>query len=383
MIPFLSEEQLELRHQVRRFLAATSALPEVRRLMSTQTGYDLQVWRQMADQLELQSLGICDEFGGSGRTYVELCLVIEEMGYALVGSPYLSCAIAACALQSADNPQATGGWSSQIASGRCLATLCIADDRGSWSAAGNLVATASDDAGWVLNGYTAYVMDGQAADLLVAVASVDGAPALFVVDASSQPGVRACGQPTLDETRKLARIEFSRCPARLVSSLRAQTLVDHVLDIAVVLLAAESLGGARRCLDMSVDYAKNRVQFGRPIGSFQAIKHKCADMLVQVEAARSIIFYASRLAGSEAEADRQELGVVASLAKAYCTDAFFHAAGECLQIHGGIGFTWEHDAHLFFKRASSSRLMFGNPAEHREQVAQRLGLSNAASPTAS
>jgi alkylation response protein AidB-like acyl-CoA dehydrogenase len=376
MIPFLSEEQLELRSQVRRFLAATSPMPEVRRLMSTETGYEPQVWRQMASQLELQSLGIREDFGGLGETYVELCLVVEEMGYALMGSPYLSCALAACALQSADNPQATGEWLSQIASGKCLATLCVADDRGSWSAAGNLVASASDGGGWVLNGDTSYVMDGRVADLLVAVATVDGRPALFTVNAS-EPGVVATRQPALDETRKLARVEFSRCPARLVSTVDAQAVVDHVLDIAAVLLAAESLGGARRCLDMSVEYAKNRQQFGRPIGSFQAIKHKCADMLVQVEAARSIIFYASRLAGSEA--DRQELGVVAPLAKAYCTDAYFQAAGECLQIHGGIGFTWEHDAHLFFKRASSSRLMFGEPSLHREQVAQRLGLTSVAS----
>jgi alkylation response protein AidB-like acyl-CoA dehydrogenase len=373
MIPFLSDEQLELRNQVRRFLAARSPLPEVRRLMSTEAGYDPEVWRLIADQLELQSLGIREEFGGLGETYVELCLVVEEMGYALMGSPYLSCALAACALQSAENPDATGDWLSKIASGRCLATLCIAGDNGSWSATGNLVATtASDSGGWVLNGHTSFVMDGQTAELLVAVASVDGSPAVFVVDAWG-PGVLASAQPTLDETRKLARIEFSHCQARLVSSVSAQALVEHVLDIAAVLLAAESLGGARRCLDMSVEYAKNRVQFGRPIGSFQAIKHKCADMLVQVEAARSIIFYASRLAGSET--DRQELAVVSSLAKAYCTDAFFNAAAECLQIHGGIGFTWEHDAHLFFKRASSSRLMFGNSSAHREQVAQRLGLA--------
>ena len=377
MIPFLSEEQLELRNQVRRFLAATSPMPEVRRLMSTERGYELQVWQQMASQLELQSLGIREDFGGLGESYVELCLVVEEMGYALMGSPYLACALAACALQSADNPPVTRGWLSQIASGKCLATLCVADDRGSWSASGNLVASASDDGGWLLNGYTSYVMDGRVADLFVAIATLDGRPALFTVTAS-EPGVVVSPQSTLDETRKLARVEFSRCAARLVSSDGAQAVVDHVLDIAAVLLAAESLGGARRCLDMSVDYAKNRQQFGRPIGSFQAIKHKCADMLVEVEAARSVVFYASRLAGSEA--DRRELGVVASLAKAYCTDAYFHAAGECLQIHGGIGFTWEHDAHLFFKRASASRLMFGDPTLHRELVAQRLGLADVASP---
>ncbi len=169
----------------------------------------------------------------------------------------------------------------------------------------------------------------------------------------------------------MARITFERSPARLASAVGAEEAIARVLDIASVLISAESLGGARACLEMAVQYAKDRVQFGRPIGSFQAIKFKCADMLVRVDSAASAVFYASRLIGTP---DEYELPVVASLAKAYCADAFFEVAAENIQIHGGIGFTWEHDAHIYFKRATCSRLLFGQPDEHRELMLQRIGI---------
>jgi alkylation response protein AidB-like acyl-CoA dehydrogenase len=371
MIPYLSPEQLELRAQLRRFLVARSPLAEARRLMTSELGYDPGVWRLMAGQLGLQSLGVGERFGGSGDTYIELCLAVEEMGYALTASPFLSCAIAACALQAAGNPATTGPRLTKIVAGDSVATLCVSDDDGTWSPGDHLTGVESPAGAWALSGHTAFVLDGLVADLLVAVATVEGRPALFALD-SHQPGVQMSRQPALDETRRLARVEFSGARAQLVALDGAGALVSHVLDMVGIFLAAESLGGARRCLDMSVEYAKQREQFGRPIGSFQAIKFKCADMLVRIEGARSIVFYASRLAGSEP--DRHEIPVVASMAKAYCTDAYFDAAAECLQIHGGIGFTWEHDAHLFFKRASSSRLLFGSPEAHRERVVERLGL---------
>ncbi|MFP5326774.1 MAG: acyl-CoA dehydrogenase family protein, partial [Acidimicrobiia bacterium] len=175
----------------------------------------------------------------------------------------------------------------------------------------------------------------------------------------------------MDQTRKQARLEFSGTPARLIGTEGQgwQTL-SKVLDLAAVALAAEQVGGAQKCLEMSVQYAKDRIQFGRPIGSFQAIKHKCADMLLEVESAKSAAYYA----GWAAAEDSDELPTVACLAKAYCSDAYFHAAAENIQIHGGIGFTWEHPAHLYFKRAKSSELFLGDPAYHREMLAQRIGL---------
>ena len=176
---------------------------------------------------------------------------------------------------------------------------------------------------------------------------------------------------TMDQTRKQARLEFASTPARLVGDEGAAApVLSRTLDLAAVALAAEQVGGAQRCLDMAVEYAKTRIQFGRPIGSFQAIKHKCADMLLEVESAKSAAYYA----GWAAAEDSEELPVVASLAKSYCSEAFFHAAAENIQIHGGIGFTWEHDAHLYFKRAKSSELMLGDPSYHRELLAQRIGI---------
>ena len=193
---------------------------------------------------------------------------------------------------------------------------------------------------------------------------------LFAVEGGAA-GMTATPLATMDQTRKQARIEFASTPARLVGDEGgAAPVLSRTLDLAAVALAAEQVGGAQRCLDMAVDYAKTRIQFGRPIGSFQAIKHKCADMLLEVESAKSAAYYA----GWAAAEDSEELPVVASLAKSYCSEAYFHAAAENIQIHGGIGFTWEHDAHLYFKRAKSSELMLGDPSYHRELLAQRIGI---------
>ncbi|MBV8160638.1 MAG: acyl-CoA dehydrogenase, partial [Acidimicrobiia bacterium] len=193
---------------------------------------------------------------------------------------------------------------------------------------------------------------------------------LFTV-AGDAEGLTRTPLATMDQTRKQARLEFSGTPAKLLGTEgEGWPVLSRVLALAAVALAAEQVGGAQKCLDMSVEYAKVRVQFGRPIGSFQAIKHKCADMLLEVESAKSAAYYA----GWAAAELNDELPTVASLAKAYCSDAYFHAAAENIQIHGGIGFTWEHDAHLYFKRAKSSQLLLGDPTYHRELLAQRIGI---------
>ncbi len=366
-----SEEQEELRRAVRRFMEDKSPEAEVRRLMDTTDGYDLAVWKQMAEQLGLQGLTIPEEFGGSGYTYVELIVVLEEMGRALLCAPYFSSvALAANLLLVSGDDSAKKDYLPGIASGTTIATVALAEASGRWDEDGvTLAATRSGD-GWTLTGEKLYVLDGHTADVVLVAARTPAGVSVFAVDKAA-PGYSAAALSTMDQTRKQARLAFDTTPARLVGADGAGwAAVSKMLDLAAVALAAEQVGGAQKVLEMAVEYAKVRVQFGRPIGSFQAIKHKCADMLLEVESAKSAAYYA----GWAAAEDNDELPVVASLAKSYCSEAYFHATAENIQIHGGIGFTWEHPAHLYFKRAKSSELLFGDPTYHRELLAQRIGI---------
>ena len=251
-----------------------------------------------------------------------------------------------------------------------IATLAITEDNGRWDESGITLQATKSGGGYTLDGQKMFVIDGHTANLILVAARTGDGVSLFAVEGDAS-GLTRTPLSTMDQTRKQAKLEFANTPARLIGNEgQAWTGLNKTLDLAAVALAAEQVGGAQKCLDMSVEYAKVRVQFGRPIGSFQAIKHKCADMLLEVESAKSAAYYA----GWAAAEDSDELPVVASLAKAYCSDAYFHAAAENIQIHGGIGFTWEHDAHLYFKRAKSSELLLGDPTYHRELLAQRIGL---------
>ena len=366
-----SEEQEELRKSVRRFLEQKSPETEVRRLMETTEGYDTAVWEQMANQLGLQGLAIPEEFGGSGYGFVELIVVLEEMGRSLLCAPYFSTvALAANALLSSGDDAAKKEFLPGIASGEIIATVALTEDSGKWDESGiTLAATKSGD-GYALTGSKNFVLDGHTANLILVAAKTGAGTSLFAVQGDAS-GLTRTALSTMDQTRKQAKLEFANTPAKLVGAEgEGWAILAKTLDLAAVALAAEQVGGAQKVLEMSVEYAKVRVQFGRPIGSFQAIKHKCADMLLEVESAKSAAYYA----GWAAAEDSDELPVVASLAKAYCSDAYFHATAENIQIHGGIGFTWEHPAHLYFKRAKSSELYLGDPTYHRELLAQRIGL---------
>jgi len=262
-----------------------------------------------------------------------------------------------------------------IASGETIATLAFTEPNGKWDASGiTMEAKGSGDA-WTLAGTKMFVIDGHTAGQVVVVARQAGSNgedgiAFFVVDGDAR-GLTRTPLTTMDQTRKQARLDFDGVTARpLGQPGSGWAALSKTLDQAAVCLANEMVGGAQKVLEMSVEYAKVRVQFGRPIGSFQAIKHKCADMLLEVESAKSAAYYAAWAAAE----DNEELPVVASLAKAYCSDAYFHAAAENIQIHGGIGFTWEHPAHLYFKRAKSSEILFGDATYHRELLAQRIGI---------
>ena len=366
-----SEEQEELRRSVHRFLEDKSPMIEVRRLMETTDGFDPSVWKQMAEQLGLQAIAIPEQYGGAGFGYVELTVIFEEMGAALLCAPYFSTvALAANALLSSGDEGAKKDYLPGIASGETIATLAFTEDSGRWDLDGiTLGATGKGDQ-WTLDGEKMFVVDGHLATLLLVAARTGKGVSLFAVEPDAT-GVTRTPLATMDQTRKQARVGFSSTPARLVGEEGAAApALSRTLDLAAVALAAEQVGGAQRCLDMAVEYAKTRIQFGRPIGSFQAIKHKCADMLLEVESSKSAAYYA----GWAAAEDSEEVPVVASLAKSYCSEAYFHAAAENIQIHGGIGFTWEHDAHLYFKRAKSSELLLGDPSYHRELLAQRIGI---------
>jgi alkylation response protein AidB-like acyl-CoA dehydrogenase len=363
-----SEEQDQLRASVRRFLAEKSPTSEVRRVMQTPEGYDPAVWKQLAGELGLLGLAIPEEFGGAGYGPAELAVVCEELGAALFVGPYFSTvALAAQALVASGDHTAQGRWLPQIADGSLTATLAYAGDSGSWGLnSASTLATRSGD-GWTLSGTTMFVVDGLSAELILVVARTPDGLGLFAVT-GTEPGLSREALDPLDPTRRLARLVFNGVAADQVG--RDGAFLSHALDLALVALAAEQIGGAQRCLDMAVEYAKTRVQFGRPIGSFQAIKHKCAEMLLQVESGRSALLYAASIASA---ADR-ESAISAALVKAYCSEAFIHAAKENIQIHGGIGFTWEHDAHLYLKRAKSSELLFGGPDEFRARLADLVGI---------
>ncbi len=368
----LSEEREEFRRSVRGFLERVSPQPEVRRLMDTDEGYDADVWRQMAKQPALQGVAIPEQHGGGGFSYSELVIVFEEMGRVLFPGPFLSTVgLAANALLVAGDEEARRDYLPAIAAGELIATLALTEDGGRWDEGGLGLTASGSGSGYTLDGHKMYVLDGHVVQLLLVVArTADHGIGIFAVDADA-PGLERTQLVTMDRTRKQARLEFAGTPARPIGPLDdGWKTVAGVLDRAAVLLAAESAGGAARCLETATAYANERVQFGRPIGSFQAIKHKCADLLVEAESAKSAAYYA----GWAAAEDEEELAVAAPLAKAYCSEAFTHAARENIQIHGGIGVTWEHPAHLYLKRAKTSELLLGDPAYHRELLAQRVGV---------
>ena len=375
----VSAEQRELRNSVRRFLAERAPLTRVRELMETADGIDPAVWRQASTQLGLPGIAVPEEYGGAGFSFAEQAIVLEELGAALFTGPYLASAVlAATALLASDDEEARKDLLPGIAAGETVATLAFTEDGGSWDPASIRLAATPDDIGWRLDGHKSFVLDGHTADLILAVAAVgtDGKLSLFAVNAVNAVDAGAIGLtrhalPTLDQTRKLARLAFDGTPARLVGEPgAARAVLDRTLDVAAIALAAEQLGGAQRAFDMAVAYAKVRQQFGRPIGSFQAIKHRCADLLLEVESLRSAVGYAA----AAVAAGSTEVPVLAPLLKAYASEVYSHVAGENIQIHGGIGFTWEHDAHLYLKRAKASELFLGDASYHRDRLATRIGL---------
>ncbi|MFN2536652.1 MAG: acyl-CoA dehydrogenase family protein [Mycobacteriales bacterium] len=359
-------EHDELRQALRAFLADVASESETRRLMETPEGYDPQVWSRLAAELGLAGLGVPEELGGAGGSAVEVGIVMEELGRSLACTPFFATAVLATSalLLSGDEEHLP-----RIAAGACLATVAVAEASGSWDVDEISTRAAEDGGSWWLDGEKLFVLDGLIADLIVVAARTGPTEtSLFLVEGNAV-GLTRSAMTTLDPTRKQARLTFEHTPAQLLGNrAAAPKVLPAVLDRALVALAAEQVGGAQRCLEMAVEYAGTREQFGRAIASFQAIKHRCADMLVGIEGARSAAYYGLWAAAESPT----ELPVAAGVAAIRCSDAYVFASNENVQVHGGMGFTWEHPAHLYVRRARSSQLLFGDPARQRERLATAL-----------
>ncbi|BBY83067.1 acyl-CoA dehydrogenase family protein [Mycolicibacterium pulveris] len=363
-----SDEQHDLRDAVRGLFADCAAEPEVRRLMDTAEGWDSVVWSQIS-AMGLVSLAIPETFGGDGGGWDDVGVVLEEAGRCLLCAPYFSTVMLGVnTLLASNDTAAQRDYLPAIANGDLTATLAVVEDAGRWGEDAVELRATRTPTGYRLDGHKSFVIDGATAGLILVAGRTAHGISVFAVERGAS-GLSCVGLDTVDLTRKQARLEFAGTPARLVGEETAGwALVEHVVDRAAIGLAAEQVGGAQQALDMAVSYAKVRHQFGRPIGSFQAIKHACADMLVDVESARSVAYY-GLLAATEPASD---LSLIAALAKAHCSDAYARVASQSILVHGAIGYTWEHAAQLHFKRAKTGQLMFGTPTGHREAVAARL-----------
>jgi alkylation response protein AidB-like acyl-CoA dehydrogenase len=364
----LTAEQQDLRETVAKFLAAKAPLSAQRALFDTESGFDPAVWSQLTEQLGLIGLVIPETYGGLGFGPVELSLVLHEMGRTLYSGPYLPSVLAATALLHIGDRAACNQFLPDIASGETIATLAWAEADGQWAATD--VATTARKVGddWVVDGTKTLVLAVPAADLFLVTARTAAGTGLFAVQAT--PGVvEATVLETLDLTRRLGMVRFAAARARLLGRVEETSAVlASVLDVAYAALAAEQSGGAWQCLEMSVEYAKTREQFGAVIGSYQAVAHACADMLLRAEHARSAAHYAAAAAGTA------EFPIAARVASVYAAQAYDQITTATIHLHGGIAFTWEHDAHLYYRRARSSALLFGHSDRHFEAVAALVGL---------
>ncbi|MFT5445016.1 MAG: alkylation response protein AidB-like acyl-CoA dehydrogenase [Gammaproteobacteria bacterium] len=369
-----TEEQDEFRTVLRRFMEEKSPSTEVRRLMETDEGCNQQVWRQLGQELGLTAIHIPEVYGGQGFGFVELGIALEEMGRTLLCAPFFSSTVlAATAILNAGSEEQKRALLPAIATGETVATLAFTEDNGLWDGTGvELTAIASGD-GFLLDGAKSFVLDGHTADLIVVLARRPGTTgdqglSLFTLEGKAA-GLERRLLKSVDATRKLARLEFSSVHATLLGEEGAAAApLAKTLSQAAACLACEMVGGAEKLRESALEYSLMRMQFGRAIGSFQAIKHKSVDMLVDVELAKSAAYYAVDAAAQ----DDDDLPAVASLAKASASEAYMQAAIDTIQIHGGIGFAWDNDTHLWFKRAKSSEVFLGDPAYHRELMMQHM-----------
>jgi len=328
-------------------------------------GYDRALWRRLCGEIGVAGLAIPRDYGGAGAGPAETHIVMEELGRALTPSPLLgSPVLAAQALLASGDAAACQRLLPGIAAGTTIAALAWASEDGRWDPADPAYGARPAPSGWVLTGEAHYVLDGDTADVLLAAAHTPDGIALFEMDPRGS-GVTRCAVTAMDSSRRLAVIRLDGAAGRLVGAGTGAQSLAAARDLACIALSAEQVGAAQRALDLTVAYTKVRVQFGRPIGSFQALQHRMADLHVLVESARSLSYEAAS-AAAEGAAD---LGLRAAAAKAYCSEALTRVAGQMIQLHGAIGITWEHDAHRYFKRAHGTGQLFGQPSEHIARIA--------------
>jgi alkylation response protein AidB-like acyl-CoA dehydrogenase len=363
-------EQREFRAVLRRFFGDVSPPAVVRRLMETEAGWELALWRDLNSQLGLCGVHVPEVYGGMGFGFVELGIVLEEMGRALVCAPFFSSAVLATnAILNGANEAQKQALLPGLVAGDTVAALAFTEPDGRWDQDGVATTAQQADGRYRVSGVKTFVIDGHTADLLIVLARRPGTAgkcglSLFAVRGDAD-GLARTPLQTLDPTRKLARLEFAGVEAELLGTLdQAAAPFAKTLAQAAAMLANEMVGGAERLRESALDYANLRVQFGRPISAFQSMKHKHADMLVDVELAKSAAYQAAQAAAD----DEAGMPMFASLAKASASEAYLQTAIHAVQIHGGIGFTWENDTHLWFKRAKSSEVLLGDATWHREQL---------------
>jgi alkylation response protein AidB-like acyl-CoA dehydrogenase len=371
MLFALTDEQQELGSTVRSLLAKRSESAAVRSALGEPKGYDESLWSVLCSQVGVAALAIPEEYGGAGFSLFETHVVLEELGAALTPSPLLgSGVLAAQALLLSGSADACTELLPGIAEGTTVASLVWAGDDGEWSTESAAVKATQAGGGVALGGRGRFVLDGDAADVLLVLAEAAAGIGLYRVDMSN---VECTSEVGMDQTLRFATVTFDGTPAQTVAQ-DALPFLPTLRDIACVAVTALQVGALQRCLDMTVAYSKDRVQFGRPIGSFQALKHRMADMLVDVETARSASWAAAWSAAqstgqSTGQSPDPDLPERAAMAKAWCSDALNRVAGEAVQMHGGIAITWEHDVQMYFKRAHALSQLFGQPHQHRRRLA--------------
>ena len=356
-----TKEQTQFRESLQNFFRKHSPTSEVRRLMETQLGFDREVWKNACGSLGLSGIAIPEEYGGSGFGPVELSIVCEEMGRSLYCSPFLGsviCAGSAINLSSA-NEETKEQYLSRIASGEIIAALAVTENKPMWGDENFVTAaTPIDKNTFQLTGEKNFVISANAADVILVITNLEERATLFAVERDAE-GLDISDLSVMDPTRKMSACSLDKTPAKCVGSIDLETLCSHVL----IYLSNEMIGGAQQLLDSAIDYTKLRFQFGRSIASFQAIKHRLAELLLELELAKSACYQAA-----QALADNEKIQERSSLAKSAANEAFLKAGLECIQLHGGIGFTWENDTHLWFKRAKSSEVLLGNSAMNYERL---------------
>jgi alkylation response protein AidB-like acyl-CoA dehydrogenase len=371
-----SEEQDMLRASAREFLGKQVTSKTVRRLAETEDGYDPELWKRIAE-LGWTGLGIPEEYGGAG-TFLDLAVVLEEAGRALLPGPFFTTmGLGVPALLEAGSESQKKEVLGAVAAGEARVTLAMTEPAGRWDSGGVELRAERSGAAWRLSGTKLFVPDAAVSEHIVVVARTrsgdDAGLTLFL--ASGRPaGLTVTPLETMDMTRRWYELRFDGVEladtAVLGTPDQGWPPLRRALEWGSAALCAEMVGGAQWVLDTSVEYAKTRHQFGKPIGIYQAVSHKLADMLLEVESARSATYYAAWTV----DADAPDRSLATSMAKAYASDAYRKAAGNGIQVHGGIGFTWEHDMHMYFKRAKSSEVTLGDATYHRELVAQALDL---------